>query len=80
MRQTSLLIYFCGHISKYYEENKKVLEEKEIKQIWLADQFAKSCNMVYGHVQNRKQPRLEVLFENAKILRVKPQDLIKENK
>jgi transcriptional regulator with XRE-family HTH domain len=35
---------------------------------------------VNGYVQNRQQPRLEVLFEIAKILGVKPTDLIKEKK
>ncbi|HNT19393.1 MAG TPA: helix-turn-helix transcriptional regulator, partial [Saprospiraceae bacterium] len=57
---------------------KEVLEEKGVKQTWLAEQLGKSYNMVNGYVQNRQQPRLEVLFEIAKILGVKPQDLIKE--
>ncbi|MFT4662717.1 MAG: putative metal-dependent hydrolase [Patiriisocius sp.] len=40
---------------------KKGLEEKGIKQTWLAKKLGKSCNMAYGYVQNRQQPRLEVL-------------------
>lgn len=32
--------------------------------------------MVNGYVQNRQQPRLEVLFDIAKILGVDPKDLI----
>ena len=59
---------------------KEVLQEKGIKQKWLAEKLGKSYNMVNGYVQNRTQPRLEVLFEIAKILGVKPQDLIKEKK
>lgn len=59
---------------------KEVLEEKGVKQTWLADQLGKSYNMVNGYVQNRQQPRLEVLFEIAKILGVKPQHLLKEKK
>ena len=59
---------------------KEVLEEKGIKQTWLAEQLGKSYNMVNGYVQNRQQPRLEVLFEIAKILGVKPQELLKEEK
>lgn len=59
---------------------KEILEEKGIKQTWLAEQLGKSYNMVNGYVQNRQQPRLEVLFEIAKILGVKPQDLLKEKK
>ncbi|KAB1062110.1 helix-turn-helix domain-containing protein [Salibacter halophilus] len=56
---------------------KEVLEVKGIKQKWLAEQLGKSYNMVNGYVQNRQQPRLEVLFEIAKILGVNPKELIK---
>jgi len=59
---------------------KEVLEEKGVKQTWLAVQLGKSYNMVNGYVQNRQQPRLEVLFEIAKILGVKPQELLKDKK
>ena len=59
---------------------KEVLEEKGIKQIWLAEQLGKSYNMVNSYIQNRKQPRLEVLFEIAKILNVEVKELIKERK
>jgi len=57
---------------------KEVLEEKGIKQIWLADQLGKSYNMVNGYVQNRQQPRLEVLYEIARILNVAPKNLLKD--
>jgi len=57
-----------------------VLEEKGIKQIWLAERLGKSFNSVNSYVQNRKQPRLEVLGEIAKILDVDVRDLIKSNK
>ncbi len=59
---------------------KEVLEEKGIKQKWLAEKLGKSYNMVNGYVQNRQQPRLEVLFEIAKILDVDPKLLIKSEK
>ena len=59
---------------------KEILEEKGIKQTWLAEQLGKSYNMVNGYVQNRQQPRLEVLFEIAKILEVDPKELIKTEK
>ena len=49
---------------------KDVLEEKGIKQTWLAEKLDKSYNMVNGYVQNRQQPRLEVLNDIAKILDV----------
>ncbi|MEA3495176.1 MAG: helix-turn-helix transcriptional regulator [Bacteroidota bacterium] len=57
---------------------KEVLEAKGIKQKWLAEKLGKSYNMVNAYVQNRQQPRLEVLFEIAKILDVDPKDLIKQ--
>ena len=59
---------------------KEVLEEKVIKQTWLAEQLGKSYNMVNGYVQNRQQPRLEVLADIAKILDVDVKDLIVSTK
>ena len=59
---------------------KEVLEEKGIKQKWLAKQLGKSYNMVNGYVQNRQQPRLEVLYEIARILDVEVKDLLIEQK
>jgi len=59
---------------------KEVLEEKGIKQTWLAEKLDKSYNMVNGYVQNRQQPRLEVLNEIAKILDVDVKDLIVSTK
>jgi transcriptional regulator with XRE-family HTH domain len=55
---------------------KGVLGEKGIKQIWLAEKLGKSFNTVNSYVQNRQQPRLEVLNEIAKILGVNLKDLI----
>ena len=57
---------------------KEVLDDKGIKQTWLADKLGKSYNMVNSYVQNRQQPRLEILFEIAKILGVNPKDLIQD--
>ena len=59
---------------------KEVLKEKGIKQIWLADKLGKSYNMVNGYVQNRQQPRLEVLNDIAEILDVDIKELIVSNK
>lgn len=59
---------------------KEVLKEKGIKQIWLADKLGKSYNMVNGYVQNRQQPRLEVLSEIANILNVDVRELITSTK
>tara|TARA_B110000483_G_C17795511_1_gene389233 strand:+ start:272 stop:472 length:201 start_codon:yes stop_codon:yes gene_type:complete len=55
---------------------KDILEEKGIKQTWLADRLGKSFNTVNGYVQNRQQPRIEILFKIAKILNVDPKELI----
>lgn len=55
---------------------KEVLEERGIKQTWLAEKLGKSFCMVNSYVYNRRQPGLEVLFEIAKILNVNPKDLI----
>ncbi|MEA3445587.1 MAG: helix-turn-helix transcriptional regulator [Bacteroidota bacterium] len=59
---------------------KEVLEEKGIKQKWLAEKLNKSYNIVNGYVQNRKQPRLEILMAIAEILDVDVKDLIISNK
>ena len=59
---------------------KEVLDRKGIKQTWLAEQLGKSYNMVNSYVQNRQQPRLEVLHEIAKILDVDVVELIASSK
>jgi len=59
---------------------KEVLDKKGIKQTWLAEQLGKSYNMVNGYVQNRQQPRLEVLNDIAKILDVDVVELIVSSK
>ena len=55
---------------------KEGLDERGIKQTWLAERLGKSFCMVNSYVCNRRQPSLEVLFEIAKILNVDPKDLI----
>ena len=57
---------------------KEVLEEKGIKQVWLAERLGKSFNTVNGYVQNRAQPSLEILYEIARILNVEAKDLLQE--
>ena len=59
---------------------KEVLKEKGIKQIWLAEKLGKSYNMVNGYVQNRQQPRLEVLNDIAEILNVDIKELLVSSK
>ena len=55
---------------------KELLEERGIKQTWLAERLGKSFCIVNSYVCNRRQPSLEVLFEIAKILNVNPKELI----
>lgn len=55
---------------------KEVLEEKGVKQTWLSEKLGKSYTQVNAYVQNRKQPRLEVLYEIAELLNVNPKDLL----
>jgi transcriptional regulator with XRE-family HTH domain len=55
---------------------KEVLEDKGIKQIWLAEKLGKSYNMVNSYVQNRRQPSIEVLYKIAKILKVEVIELL----
>ncbi len=59
---------------------KEVLEEKGIKQTWLADKLGKSFNMVNAYAQNRRQPSLEVLYKIAELLNVEAKDLLLKNK
>ena len=55
---------------------KEVLEEKGIKQIWLAEKLGKSFSIVNSYVCNRRQPSLELLFEIAEFLQIDPRELI----
>lgn len=61
---------------------KEVLEERGVKQVWLAERLGKSFNTVNGYVQNRTQPSLETLYEIASILKIDAKELLvtKENK
>ena len=55
---------------------KEVLEQKGIKQKWLAEQMGKSYNMVNSYAQNRRQPSLEDLYKIADILNVEAKELL----
>lgn len=59
---------------------KEILEEKGIKQTWLAEKLGKSYNMVNSYVQNRRQPSLDILNEIADILDVDVRVLIISNR
>jgi putative transcriptional regulator len=55
---------------------KEVLEEKGIKQIWLAEKLGKSYNMVNSYVQNRRQPSIEDLYRIGEILNIEAKELL----
>jgi ribosome-binding protein aMBF1 (putative translation factor) len=56
---------------------KEVLDEKGIKQTWLAEKLEKSFSSVNAYACNRKQPSLKVLNDIAMILQINLTDLIK---
>ena len=63
-------------MDKPKNRRKEVLEERGIKQTWLAERLGKSFCIVNSYVCNRRQPSLDVLFEIANILNVDPKELI----
>jgi putative transcriptional regulator len=59
---------------------KIVLEEKRIKQTWLAEKLDKSYKMVNSCVQNRRHPSLEVLNKIVDLINIDIKDLIVNSK
>ncbi len=59
---------------------KEILDDKGIKQTWLANNLDKSYNVVNGYVNNARQPSVEVLYRIAELLGVSVKDLLIENK
>jgi transcriptional regulator with XRE-family HTH domain len=59
---------------------KEVLEEKGIKQIWLAEKIGKSYNSVNRYVGNKIQPNVELLCIIANILDVDVKELLVSTK
>ena len=59
---------------------KEVLDDKGIKQTWLATKLDKSYNMVNSYVANRRQPSVEVLYQIAELLDVSVKELLTDNK
>ena len=54
----------------------KVLIEKGIRQIWLAEKLSKRFTIVKSYACNRRQPTLELLFYIAQSLQVNSKDLM----
>lgn len=55
---------------------KEVLQDKGIKQTWLANKLGKSFNIINDYCNNRRQPSLELLYKIADILHVSPTELL----
>ena len=72
--------YITSHILKDMNRIKEVLNDKGIKQTWLALKLEKSFNMVNEYCNNRRQPSLEDLTRIADILDIDVRKLIVSNK
>ena len=59
---------------------KEVLQERGIKQTWLAEKLGKSFKIINAYACNRAQPPLETLYQIAEILQISVKDLIVDNK
>lgn len=59
---------------------KVVIQEKGIKQTWLAEKLGKSFNMVNDYCNNKRQPTLETLSDIAAILNVDILELLVSTK
>lgn len=80
MRYFIILFIFTFLMVSPMNRIKEVLEQNEIKQVWLAKKLGKSYNMINSYVQNRRQPSLETLNRIAEILDLDVKDLIVSNK
>lgn len=58
---------------------KEILNERGIKQTWLAEKLGKSFKIVNAYACNRQQPPVETLYRIAEILQVSVKDLLVEN-
>lgn len=59
---------------------KEILNEKGIKQIWLAERLGKSFKILAAYGYRHKQPSLETLYLIAKLLDVDVKALLISNK
>lgn len=55
---------------------KEELNEKGIKQTWLAEKLGKSFKIVNNYACNRSQPSLQTLHKIAEILQVGVKELL----
>ena len=78
MRYEIIKNYICVQTSfRQMNRIKEVLDEKGIKQTWLAEQLGKDPATISKWCTNSAQPNLENLVEIAKCLEVTVNDLIR---
>ena len=58
---------------------KEVLEEKGLKHTRLSKRLGKTYAIVNAYVQSPKQPRFDVFYEIASMLKIAPKYLINSN-
>ena len=58
---------------------KQILEEKGITQIWQDEKIDESLSQTNAYVCNRRQPRIEWLYEIASLLDVETKNLLVNN-
>ena len=58
---------------------KQILEEKGITQIWQDENIDVSFSQTNAYVCNRRQPRIEWLYEIASLLDVETKNLLVNN-
>ena len=79
--KSNISFYLQAQLQKLFMNRiKEVLQEKGIKQTWLAEKLGKSFNIVNDYCNNRRQPSLEKLNVISKILDVDVIELIVSNK
>ena len=66
----------ANSVSKKYNRIKEVLDERELSQTWLAEQLDLDFQTVTRYVNNKRQPSIPVLFEIARVLKLKAKDLL----
>ena len=58
---------------------KQILEEKGITQFWQDEKIDESFSQTNAYVCNRRQPRIEWLYEIASLLDVETKNLLVNN-
>ena len=58
---------------------KQILEEKGITQIWQDEKIDESFSQTNAYVCNRRQPRIEWLYEIASLLDIETKNLFVNN-